>query len=459
LEQSVITRTITVASGPFAPGHLGELTQQVPFELVDAVLADTGATQSRIRALPARVVVYLLLAGALFAEQGYREVWQRLTAGLEGLPVARPTTAALSQARRRLGVAPMRTLFDLLRGPAATPRSAGGVRWGGLLVCAIDGTTMSVPDTPANLGTFPRSSSHAGYPLLRVVALVAVGTRSIIGAAFGPASGTGSGETTYAQRLTSSLTERMLLLADQGFDAAKLFAAFAATGAAVLVRCKPDRKLSVLARYPDGSYLSLLGGRTVRVITAEITIVTRGGRRTGVYRLATTLTDHRAYPASALVKLYHQRWEIETAYLELKSSILGGRVLRARTPVGVTQEVYALLATYQLLRVAMTDATSTHAGVDPDRASFTIALAAARDQLIQAAGVIATTTIDLVGRIGRAVLDNLLPTRRLRVSPRIVKRAISKYNARGPNINHTSYKATVRIDLLSPPTLTTNPGP
>jgi hypothetical protein len=221
-----------------------------------------------------------------------------------------------------------------------------------------------------------------------------------------------------------------------------------------------DRKLPLLRRLADGSWLSVLGGVEVRVVCAEVTIATSAGRATGVYRLATTLLDARSWPATALVALYHQRWEIETAYLELKSSILGGRVLRARTPQGIDQEVHALLVCYQLLRLAMTDATSTHPGVDPDRASFTVALHTARDQLIQAAGVLATTTIDLVGKIGRAVLDNLLPERRLRVAPRIVKRAISKYNARGPNINRTSYKATVSIDILTPHTqLTTGPGP
>jgi hypothetical protein len=142
---------------------------------------------------------------------------------------------------------------------------------------------------------------------------------------------------------------------------------------------------------------------------------------------------------------------METAYLELKSSILGGRVLRARTPQGIDQEVHALLVCYQLLRLAMADATSTQPGIDPDRASFTVALNTARDQLIQAAGVIATTSIDLAGKIGRAVLENLLADRRLRVSPRVVKRAISKYNARGPTINRTSYKTTLSIDILAPP--------
>jgi hypothetical protein len=147
----------------------------------------------------------------------------------------------------------------------------------------------------------------------------------------------------------------------------------------------------------------------------------------------------------------HSAWQIETAYLELKSSILGGRVLRAHTPTGIDQEVYALLVTYQILRLAMADATSTQPAVDPDRASFTIALNAARDQLVQAAGVIAEAVIDLVGTIGRRVLANLLPDRRLRVTPRIVKRAISKYNARGPNINRRSYKATLDINILIPP--------
>jgi hypothetical protein len=458
VEQSVITRTITVAPGRFAPGHLGELTQQVPFELVDAVLATTGRTQARLRDLPARVVVYLLLAGWLFAELGYVQVWQRLCAGLDGLPVATPTASALTQARRRLGPAPLRALFELLAGPAPTAASHG-VRVGGLLVCAIDGTTLSVPDTPQNLAVFTTQSGHhggSGYPLLRLVALVACGTRSLIEVVFGPTS---NGETTMCERLVASLHAGMLVLCDRNLTTDTLTRRIAATDAHLLGRCKANRKLPVLGRLHDGWYLSVMGGVTVRVIAAEITIATSAGRATGSYRLVTTLVEPRSWPAAALVALYHQRWEIETAYLELTSSILGGRVLRARTPAGVDQEVYALLVCYQLLRLAMADATSTQPGIDPDRASFTIALHTARDQLIQAAGVLATT-IDLVGKIGRAVLANLLADRRLRVAPRIVKRAISKYQARGPNINRTSYKATLSIDILtSPAPLTAGPGP
>ena len=459
MQQSVIHRTLMVASGRFAPGHLGELTQQVPFELVDAVLAQTGRTQSRVRDLPARVVVYLLLAGCLFAELGYGQVWQRLCAGLDGLTVAAPTASALTQARRRLGPAPLRGLFALLCGPApvaATP----GVRVGGLLVCAIDGTTLSVADTPQNLGVFTTQPGHhggSGYPLLRLVALVACGTRSLIEVVYGPTS---SGETTMCERLVGSLHAGMLVLCDRNLTTNTLTRRIAATDAHLLGRCKTNRNLPILGRLADGSWLSVMGGVTVRVIDAEITITTSAGRATGHYRLATTLTDPHAWPAATLVALYHQRWEIETAYLELKSTILGGRVLRARTPQGIDQEVYALLVCYQLLRLAMADATSTHPGIDPDRASFTIALHTARDQLIQAAGVIAATSIDLAGKIGRAVLDNLLADRRLRASPRVVKRAISKYNARGPHINRTSYKATMSINILAPPDpLTAHTGP
>jgi hypothetical protein len=448
-DQCVITREITVAAGVFAPGHLGELTQIVPFEMVDQALAATGTTQARLRVLPSRVVVCLLLAGCLFAELGYRQVWHKLTASLGKLPVANPSDNALWQARARLGAAPLQWLFDLLRGPA-TAITAGPVRWGGLLVCAIDGTTMAIADSPRNLAAYskqPGSHGGSGYPLLRLVALVACGTRTVIDAVFGPTS---CGELDYTRRLARSLHAGMIVLLDRNFDAATLLGQLAATRAHLLVRLK-RHKLPVLARYHDGSYLSQIGTMQVRVIECEITIATSAGRHTGVYRLATTLLDHRAYPAAALVTLYHQRWEIETAYLELKSSILGGRVLRARTPAGIAQEVYALLTCYQILRIAITDAIEATGGTDPGRGSFTIALNAARDLLTQATGVIAGTVIDLIGDIGRRVLDNLLPDRRLRVSPRIVKRALSRYPAKGPNINRRSYKATLSINILAAP--------
>jgi len=460
--QCGIARAVTVAGGRFAPGHLGELTQLVPFEMVDEALAETGSVQRRVRDLPSRVVVYLLLAACLFPELGYPAVWRKLTAGLAGIAVAAPTAGALAQARRRVGSAPLRFLFDLLRGPAAAPRGRGAW-WCGLLVCAIDGTTLTVPDSPANLTRFTKQACNhgaSGYPQVRLLALVACGTRTLIDAVFGPAT---RGETRYAPDLLRSLRAGMIMLADRNFAAGALAAQIARAQAEFLIRVRTGRgapKLPVLHRHPDGSYLSRFGGVPVRVIDAQITITTTAGRRTGAYRLATTLCDHHRYPAGGLVRLYHERWEVETAYLELKSTLLGGRVLRARTPAGLTQEIYALLVTYQILRTVMADATSTQLGTDPDRASFTIAWQAARDQLTAAAGIIASTVIDLTGTIGRHVLADLLPARRLRVSPRIVKRAISKYQARGPSTDRTSYTATVGIDILPPPeALTTATDP
>ena len=215
MDKSVISRAVTVAGGRFAPGHLGELTQQVPFEMVDAVLEETCRVQRRVRDLPARVVVYLLLAGCLFAELGYAQVWRRLTAGLDGLPAACPTASAMTQARRRLGPGPLRELFFLLRGP-----SPAGARWRGLLVVAIDGTIMTVADSAANLAVYSKQrggpNGGSGYPMLRLLALVSCGTRTVIDAVFGPVS---AGETTCAPLLLGSLRAGMILLADRNFGA------------------------------------------------------------------------------------------------------------------------------------------------------------------------------------------------------------------------------------------------
>jgi hypothetical protein len=443
--QSVITRRIVVAGGVFAPGHLGELTRIVPFEMVDAVLAGCGCMQRRVRKLPARVVVYLLLAGALFEPAGYPAVWRKLTGALDGTGVAKVTAAALWQART-----PLRALFDLLRGPAAALRTSGSW-WRGLLVCAIDGTTLDVPDTPGHqvcLGKQDNQYAIAGYPQIRLVALVACGTRAIIDAFFGP---TADGESTYVTGLLRSLHGGMIVLTDRGLSSNALLAAIAGTGADFLARLSASRKPPVLQRLPDGSFLSVLGGVKVRIIECQITIATTAGTQTGIYRLATTLLDSRQHPAFELVKLYHQRWEIESAYFEIKKTMLGRRVLRARTLPGITQEIYALLTLYQVLRIAIADTTLTAPGADPDRASFTIALQAARDQLIQAANVIAGETIDLAGTIGRHILDNMLPARRLRLSPRAVKRPLSRYAYKSLRVDRRTYQATISIDILTIP--------
>ncbi|MGH3503006.1 MAG: IS4 family transposase [Nocardioidaceae bacterium] len=436
----------------FAPGHLGELTQIVPPEMVDAALETVGGKEQRLRRLPSRVVVYLLLAGALFAGQGWQHVWSRLTTGLAGC-VYRPGKSTLTEAMRRVGPRALRELFTFFSGPAAISASQM-VRFAGRLVVAIDGTQIAVADTEANATVFskPRGgpNGEAGYPMIRLVALVTAGTRAIIEAVFEPDR---IGELALADRLIAALRPGMLLLGDRNFATYKLFTDIAAAGADFLIRGKTGNgsmKLSPLTRLHDGSYLANAAGLRVRVIDAAVTITTETSSRTGSYRLITTLLDPHEAPAAQLVELYHARWEIETAYCELKSTILGGRVLRSRYPSGVEQELWALLTAYQVLRTAMSDATLDQPSIDPTRLSFTAALLAARDQIIQATGTIAATTIDLMGQIGAAALSNLIPTRRIRTHSRVIKRAISKYRAKGRHVDRRTYPATLHTTILTP---------
>jgi hypothetical protein len=429
---STLTRTITVAEGVFAPGHLGELTQYVPFELVDDVLVQTRTVHKRLRRLPSRVGVYFLLALALFPSLGYARVWDKLVAGLHGLQLHRPSEKALRDLRRRLGPAPLKTLFEVLAGPLAQP-STPGVCYRHWRTVAFDGCgSLKAPDQPrirALLGKIRHHWGLAGYPALRLMALCETGTRGLLGAAFGPTS---TGETAYASRLLPLLSAKMLLLADRGFDADGFLNSAAGTGAQLLVRLNPRRRPAVLATLPDGSFLTRLGGLKLRIIEARITVTTSDGRQAGDhYRLATTLLDHRTDPADTLVRLYHERWEVESAFYSLRHTLLTGRVLRSCDPSGLEQEIWALLTLYQALRSAMVDAVESVTGADPDRASFTAALQAARDQVITAASVLPPAEpTDNHSAITDAVLAAPLPARRLRISARTVKCPMSRYPAK-----------------------------
>jgi hypothetical protein len=427
-EKSVITRVVAVAAGVFAPGHLGELTQIVDFALVDAVLAETGAVQRRLRLLPARVVVYFVLGLALFEDCGYRAVWDKLTVGLAGLPLARPHSSSLSRARRRLGAKPLKKLFEALAGAVAWTDTPG-VHWRGMRTVAFDGTSLQLPDRDPVTARFPKrrgEERETGYPLLRLVTLVETGTRAILAAAFGPEH---DGELAYAHSLLTHVRARMLVLADAGFDAWEFLRDTRATAAHFLVRSSARRCPTIQLRLPDGSYLARLGGGKlpVRVVEAWITVTLEDGTvRREQWRLVTSLMDHTRYPADQLVTLYHERWQAETAYFSIKASLLNGRVLRSGHPLDLDQEVWGTLAVYQALVRVAADAAASRPGLDMDRLSFTVALHAARDQVVTAAGVL-PDSVALVGAIGHALLGNLLPARRRqRMKARSLK-ASSKY--------------------------------
>lgn len=442
-----IVRRVTVAAGVFAPGHLGELTRIVPFEMVDAVLADTGRTERRVRMLPSRVGLYFVLALVLFPALGYLGVWSKLTAALDK-PV-RPSSKALRDIRRRLGPAPLKALFVLLAGPLGRG-STPGVMFGRYRTVSFDGCrSIKVPDSTANrrwLGKLNAAAGQTGYPVIQLMTLVETGTRALLGAVFGTPA---DGELTWARRLLHLLDEGMLLLADRGFDAAAFCGEVAQTKAQFLIRVKSGRQLPVITRLRDGTVLAMIGAVKVRVITAHVTVTCHDGTRYGDdYRLVTTLTDPRAYPAEALIGLYHERWEHEITYLALRHTLLGGRVLRSHDPSGLTQEMWALLALYQALRIASTDAVQTVPGTDPDRASFTTAVHAAQT-LLAGARNITDDTGDLAGDIGRAVLANLNPPRRPRVSPRRVKSPLSRWNKHPPN-RPTSTRRINKITITGP---------
>ncbi|MEU1449744.1 IS4 family transposase [Streptomyces mirabilis] len=437
-EKSVITRTVEAAGGVYAPGHLGELTQIVDFTLVDAVIEETGTREKRLRLLPSRVVVYFVLALALFEGCSYRGVWGKLTAGLQGLPLVHPAISSLSRARRRVGVAPLRRLFEVLAGPVAHLGQTGSF-YRGLRTVAVDGTLLHVPDEKALTWRYPKRAGEVmefGYPLMRLVVLVECGTRAVLAAAFGPEI---DGELTYAGRLLSVLDRTMLLLADAGFDANEFARDVKATGAQFLVRSSARRIPTPFRHLGDGSYLARIGYGvlplllTVRVIEATITVTLADGTvRTEQWRLLTSLLDPTVHPARRLVDLYHERWQSETTYFSIKATMLDRRVLRSRCLTGLDQEVYALLTAYQALIRAAADTACTRPGLDMDRISFTVLQTTAGDTLTTATAILPTTgPADLVGAIGRAVLDALHPARpRHRVKARTRKNPTSKY---GPN--------------------------
>ena len=373
----------------------------------------------------------------------------------EGLPLVRPAVSSLSRARRRIGAAPLRRLSGILAGPVAHLGQAGSF-YRGFRTVAVDGTLLHVPDEKALTWRYPKrvgESVEFGYPLMRLVVLVECGTRAVLAAAFGPES---DGELTYAGRLLSALDRTMLLLADAGFDGAEFARDVHATGAQFLVRSSARRIPTPFRHLDDGSYLARIGYGvlpvllTVRVIEASITVTLADGTvRTEQWRLLTSLLDPTAHSATGLVDLYHERWQSETTYFSIKATMLDGRVLRSRSLTGLDQEVYALLTTYQALIRAASDTACTRPGLDMDRISFTVLQTTAGDTVTTATAILPPTgPADLVGTIGRAVLDALHPAhRRPRVKARTRKNPTSKY---GPNAGQhptTSQNYTVHATV------------
>ena len=451
---TTITRAVTVAAGIFAPGHLGELTQYLPFELVDDTLEQTKTVQRRLRDLPSRVGVYFVLALGMYPRLGYARVWAKLTAGLAGMDVRCPSEKALRDLRRRLGPAPLKALFEVVAGPLAQPGTPG-VRFGGLRTVAFDGcNSLKVPDTGRNrwwLGRIRYRMGFAGYPTLRLMTLAETGTRGLLGAALGSAAD--RDEATVARRLLPLLRAGMLILLDRAFDANAFLGEVAATGALLLARAKSTRHPYVLGHLPDGSYLSHLDGLKVRIIEATLTMTGADGSRVrDGYRLITTLTGHRRFPAATVVRLYHERWEIESAYFALRHTLLGGYVLRSGDRPGLEQETWALLTLYQLLRMAMVHRGGDLPGHRPGPGQLHHGDGSRQRPAHRCRRDLPGRPADLPGAIGRAVLATLLPARRPRFSARKVKCATSRYlNRDDGRPAHPAAITAIDIAICTPP--------
>jgi len=388
---------------------IGVLTRLIPRDLVDEVLAETGRIEQRRRLLPARVVVYYVMALCLFFGDAYEEVMRKLVGGLQWLhgwdtAWQVPSASALCQARQRLGEEPMRALFDRVAQPML-PMGSGRGWYAGLRVMALDGVILDVPDTAENVAAFGRTCNHLAdspYPQARIVTLLECGSRAVVDAEIG---GCRTGEREMAQHLLDRVDQQALLLADRGFFSYEFWKQARATGAHLLWRVKKQSHMysPVLQQLPDGSYLSELIPKAVRfdlargkkrridlyripVRIVEYTITNRGAaagdtHRPETIRLITSILDHELAPAAELAALYHQRWEIELAFDEIETHQIGGhRVLRSRSPQLVRQEIWALLLTHYAIRHLMFQAADD-IDTDPDRISFLRTLRIVRRQV------------------------------------------------------------------------------
>lgn len=361
---------------------LGVLAESFPLDKIHEVLQQTGRQSQRQRHLPAHIVVYYVIALALYMEVSYGEVLRCLLEGLEwlGLPVQRircTGRSGISQARARLGAEPLRRLYEDLVGPIAQPQTRGAHYRQWTLV-SLDGSTLDLADTAENEAAFGRAVAtrgQSGFPQLRFVALVENGTHVLFGAQVGSYA---RGELELAPQVVKRLQPGWLCLADRLFFGFNLWQQASQSGADLLWRVKVGRILVPIKRLSDGSYLSKIypsdkdrkrdrRGQIVRVIDYQLTGIPNVEP---LYRLVTSILDEHLAPAEELAALYHERWEIEGALDELKTHLRGSKiVLRSKTPELVRQEFYGLMLAHFAVRGLMHEA-ALRAQVDPDELSF-----------------------------------------------------------------------------------------
>lgn len=402
---------------------------------IDEALEATGTATIRRRRLPAEQVIWLVLGMGIYRNKPIAEIVAELDLALPGRRGPRAASSSVTQARERLGDEPIRWLFER-SAEAWAHASARRHAWRGLAVYGVDGTTIRLPDSDANREHFGCSVSNRGesaYPMARLVTLMALRSHLLAAARFGPQS---TSEMALAKGLWPLVPDESLCIVDRNFLSASLLYGIAAHGHRRhwLIRAKSDTTWQVLRNLGRGDWLveKTLDRGALR---ADPALPERWGMRAIRYQrkgfrpqtLLTSMTDPIAYPASEIVALYHERWEIELGYDEVKTVMLDREeTTRSRTPRGVSQELWGLALAYNLVRLEM-ERIADEAGVTPDRISFKNALMYIEHALL-------TLSLESAGRIPehlRRLRDDvahfILPKRRQRSYPRAVKLKMSNY--------------------------------
>jgi Transposase DDE domain/Insertion element 4 transposase N-terminal len=426
--------------GQSSPGdplpYIRGLQQLITQQRLEYLLARTSRRRNRKRRIVASHTVWLVIAISLVSTHSIPQVWRLLH------PTStrhEPDESAFTQARQRLGVTVMRMLFEEFAATLAPPGTRGVFHRGWRLM-AIDGTTFNLPDTPANDRIFGRGHnqrSRYAYPQVRVLALCEVGTHAVCDVAFRPYC---SGEQEMVPHLLPSLQPGMLLLWDRGFFGFDLITSVLDRGSHLLARVKTSRLIFERREtLSDGSYLTKIyrsaydrvkdrNGRVVRIIEYTIDDPKRKGHDEK-HRLLTDILDPTELPALEAATLYHERWESELVFAEIKTHLNGREVhLRSKTPRGVIQELYGLFLAHRIVRQVMLDAAQ-EAKLDPDRLSFTNTLRILQAQLPEGSSLSPEEWYEQL--VEEASRQRLRP-RRDRWYPRVVKRKMSKWDKKQP---------------------------
>ena len=361
------------------------LARVYPSSLVGELLDQHGCNSQRQRSLPATAGVYYCMALSLYPEAAYGDVFDAVAQGLawqggSQAVCARIKASSISCARTRLSWPIFKTLQERACQPLALAPSCPSAFYRGLRLMAMDGSNFEVPDEPANVAAFGYPGSRtgvAGYPQAQCAILVECATHAIVGANIGAYR---DAEWKIAKPLLDRLDASMLCLADRGFNGYEHWCAASRTGAQLLWRCAANRQLPVIKALPDGSFISQIkpgkaltrkdsNAAAIKVRVIEYTLPTTHSENTR-YRLLTSLLDEAQAPALELAAVYHERWEVESVFDELKTHLhQKRRVLRSKTPDLVRQEFYGWVLAHYAVRWLMHSAGSSH-DVEPRRLSF-----------------------------------------------------------------------------------------